>query len=319
MDGFLQLAPRGAPTEETLLLARAWVRGASPLVELRASRGVRRDQIVDAVMGEFELAPGRRDKVKRYYHELESGLLDPAGLDRRLVDLLARTLRATRDAILVWRPRPAPAAPAYRTAPGQEPVALAGRRRAQTRPRTRSTASSSRALLDNRSRRMSDPYDEPRAHRLREAYHAAFGGDELPVPGRADRRGPARSRGRGARRSHRLRHVAPVGTADPGALRRAAAAPAIHVAHELGHWICQCLEGEMRPVYCRAEEIGVDPEAKALEREANIFAANLLMPESSLRDVAHDEAPARFGVSDEAMAWRLFNLGLSQQRPSSAP
>ena len=63
------------------------------------------------------------------------------------------------------------------------------------------------------------------------------------------------------------------------------------IAHELGHWICQCLEGEMRPVYCRATEIGVDPEAKALEREANIFAANLLMPEPELRGVAHDAAP----------------------------
>jgi hypothetical protein len=123
MDGFLQLAPRNAPSDETLLLARAWVSGASPLVELRVSRGVRREQVVDAVMGEFELAAGRRDKVKRYYHELESGLLDPAGLDDRLVDLLARTLRATRDAILAWRPRAIPAAPAYRTAAWQEPRA----------------------------------------------------------------------------------------------------------------------------------------------------------------------------------------------------
>ena len=51
------------------------------------------------------------------------------------------------------------------------------------------------------------------------------------------------------------------------------------IAHELGHWICQCLEGDMQPVYCRAAEIGVDAAAKALEREANVFAANLLMPE----------------------------------------
>ena len=56
----------------------------------------------------------RRAKVKRYYHELESGLLDPAGLDARLTDLLARTLRSTRDAILAWRPRPLTANPAYR-------------------------------------------------------------------------------------------------------------------------------------------------------------------------------------------------------------
>ena len=65
-------------------------------------------------MKEFELDPERRAKVKRYYHELESGLLDPAGLDERLADLLARTLRSTRDAILAWRPRPLAAGPAYR-------------------------------------------------------------------------------------------------------------------------------------------------------------------------------------------------------------
>ena len=99
MDGFLRLAPRNEPAEETLLLARAWISGASPLVELRASRGVRREEVVEAVMNEFELAPERRAKVKRYYHELESGLLDPAGLDLRLADLLARTLAldARRD------------------------------------------------------------------------------------------------------------------------------------------------------------------------------------------------------------------------------
>ena len=85
------------------------------------------------------------------------------------------------------------------------------------------------------------------------------------------------------------------------------------IAHELGHWICQCLEGTAKPVYCRAEEIGVDPEAKALEREANIFAANLLMPESSLRRVKVDEAAARFDVSEEAMAWRLYSLGLADR------
>jgi hypothetical protein len=120
MDAFLVLVPANAPSEETLLLARAWVSGASPLVELRASRGVRREQVVDAVMGEFQLAPERREKVKRYYHELEAGLLEPSRLDRTLVDLLARTLRATRDAILTWRPRPIEALPAYRVAAGQE-------------------------------------------------------------------------------------------------------------------------------------------------------------------------------------------------------
>jgi hypothetical protein len=114
MDGFLRLAPRHEPDEETQVLARAWVSGASPLVELRASRGVRRDEVVEAVMNEFRLPQDGRAKVKRYYHELESGLLDPACLDTRLADLVARTLRSTRDAIVAWRPRTLPTAPAYR-------------------------------------------------------------------------------------------------------------------------------------------------------------------------------------------------------------
>ncbi len=87
------------------------------------------------------------------------------------------------------------------------------------------------------------------------------------------------------------------------------------IAHELGHWICQCLEGTAKPVYCRAEEIGVDLEAKALEREANIFAANLVMPEAAVRDA---EGENRFGVSDEAMAWRLYNLGLIETKPAAS-
>ena len=84
------------------------------------------------------------------------------------------------------------------------------------------------------------------------------------------------------------------------------------IAHELGHWICQCLEGSVKPVYCRAEDVGVDPEARALEREANIFAANLVMPKEAVQAAAGEN---RFGVSDEAFAWRLYNLGFALERP----
>ena len=93
------------------------------------------------------------------------------------------------------------------------------------------------------------------------------------------------------------------------------------IAHELGHWICQCLEGTVKPVYCRAEEIGVDPEAKALEREANIFAANLLLPEVEVKSGWADtwdmsRCAARFDVSVNSMHWRLFNVGLVAEGPS---
>jgi Zn-dependent peptidase ImmA (M78 family) len=86
------------------------------------------------------------------------------------------------------------------------------------------------------------------------------------------------------------------------------------IAHELGHWVCQCVGAATpQPVYCRAEEVGVNPEARALEREANIFAANLVMPEQAVRAAGGEN---RFGVSDEALAWRLYNLGLAPTPPT---
>ncbi|MBA2460979.1 MAG: ImmA/IrrE family metallo-endopeptidase [Actinobacteria bacterium] len=93
------------------------------------------------------------------------------------------------------------------------------------------------------------------------------------------------------------------------------------IAHELGHWTCQCREGTAQPVYCRADDIGVDPETKALEREANIFAANLVMPELAVRGawaelVDVESIAAEFAVSSSAIAWRLYNVGLLAEQPA---
>ena len=158
---------------------------------------------------------------------------------------------------------------------------------------------------------MSDKYDEPRAHALRERYHAVFGGDELPVPVESiaeDLLGLAVE----ARELDVSGMLLPaerrilVNAAEPETRRR------FTIAHELGHWICQCLEGTAKPVYCRAEEIGVDPEAKALEREANIFAANLVMPGApSARPGREPVRRQRRGVG-----WRLYNLGVVDLKPA---
>jgi Zn-dependent peptidase ImmA (M78 family) len=103
----------------------------------------------------------------------------------------------------------------------------------------------------------------------------------------------------------------------------AAEAPArrrFTLAHELGHWVCQCLEGTEAPVYCRSEEVGLDPAVKALEREANVFAAELLMPEDSVRKAWKnswdiDRCAALLEVSGEAAHWRLFSFGLVAEPP----
>lgn len=76
----------------------------------------------------------------------------------------------------------------------------------------------------------------------------------------------------------------------------------------------------LEPSYCRATDIANDVD-RAIEREANIFASELLMPEAAVR-AAWEETPevesvsARLDVSPSAMVWRLFNVGLVQERPA---
>jgi Zn-dependent peptidase ImmA (M78 family) len=158
-------------------------------------------------------------------------------------------------------------------------------------------------------------YSEPRAHELRERYIAAFGGGELPVPvgaiaedllglhvSEADLDGVS-----GLLYPARRRIVLNAG--DPPARKR------FTLAHELGHWICQCQDEPTVKVFCRAEDVTLDPVARTVEREANIFAAELLMPEAAVRKAWSgdaDETAARFGVSGEAMRWRLYSFGLGE-------
>lgn len=94
------------------------------------------------------------------------------------------------------------------------------------------------------------------------------------------------------------------------------------LAHEIGHWVCQCDEGRAEspePIMCRPADLSAKVDT-ALEREANNFAASLLMPEGRVRDAAAkgmdvDAAAEHFGVSDIAMEWRYFNIGITDQRP----
>jgi Zn-dependent peptidase ImmA (M78 family) len=164
-------------------------------------------------------------------------------------------------------------------------------------------------------RQVPGPIRDPRADELLQRYRAAYGGAELPVPVEAiaedllglaveerDLEGVSGLLYPGERQVY-------LNAADSPARRR------FTLAHEVGHWVCQVQEGRTVPVFCRAEEVGVG-EGKALEREANVFAAELLMPELAVRASAADSsAAARFGVSGEAMRWRLYNFGLGD-RPS---
>ncbi len=163
---------------------------------------------------------------------------------------------------------------------------------------------------------LSGPVTDERAHELRRRYQERFGGAEFPVPVESiaeDLLGLEVER-------EAIDVSGMLFPAERRILVNAAEAETrqrFTIAHELGHWVCQCLEGRTDPIYCRAEEIGVDPEAKALEREANVFAAELLMPEEAVRKAPNAASAEGFGVSREAMGWRLYSFGLVAEPPRS--
>lgn len=86
-------------------------------------------------------------------------------------------------------------------------------------------------------------------------------------------------------------------------------------AHECGHFVLRHADDSLFdyavPATSDGEPPGYDPQN---EREANTFAAELLMPADRLREEAASMSLARlakrYEVSQEAMSFRLLNLGL---------
>jgi hypothetical protein len=140
-------------------------------------------------------------------------------------------------------------------------------------------------------------YEDARAHALRARYHAAFGGSAEPVP-------------------------VPVESIAEDLLGLR-----IEERWDLGEtsgllipWICHAHERpEAEAVYCRKADLAEDAD-RALEREANVFAAELLMPESAVRaawaeERDPDRCAVRLDVSPTAMRWRLYSFGLVEATP----
>ena len=181
-------------------------------------------------------------------------------------------------------------------------------------------------------------YVDPRAHALRDRYLRTFGGPEIPVPVESIAEDLL-----GLRIEERLLewsgmllpaertivlNLAESPRNDPPLRRHR-----FTIAHEIGHWVCHCLEGRaatLEPSYCRATDIANDVDRK-IEREANIFASELLMPEAAVsvvwQQVGQDpgswrleegiaEAARRLDVSPNAMWWRLYSYGFVQSKPN---
>jgi hypothetical protein len=114
LDRFLASAPPPRPPAERVEMMRAWIAGQPPILELRKQRGLPRDVVVERLLALLGLSVGRRAKVRRYYHELETGLLEPRGVDRRVWEALGQVLGASVSDLAGWRGRPIKAGPAFR-------------------------------------------------------------------------------------------------------------------------------------------------------------------------------------------------------------
>jgi hypothetical protein len=167
---------------------------------------------------------------------------------------------------------------------------------------------------------MAGPVTDTRAHTLRDRFHAAYSAPNLPVPVESIAEDLL---GLYVEEAEELDCSGLLLPAERRVVLRADEPPArrrFTLAHEVGHWVCQVREGHDAPVYCRAADM--TPAAdRTLEREANVFAAELLMPEPAVREGFQRAASAAeladwFGVSEEAMGWRLFNFGLITEHPS---
>jgi hypothetical protein len=169
-------------------------------------------------------------------------------------------------------------------------------------------------------------YVEPRAHALRERYLRTFGGAEIPVPvesiaedllGLRIERADLDCSGMLLPAARLIRISANETGRNEAPLRRYR----FTVAHELGHWICHALEGaRTRTTFCRPVDVSTAAD-RPLEREANIFAAELLMPELAVRAAWQDSADVdfvatHFEVSPSAMRWRLYSFDLVPEPPA---
>jgi hypothetical protein len=88
IDRFLQATPRRASSPGDASLLSRWLTVEPPLLALRRERRLKRGEVVDALIGALKLDPAKREKVDRYYHELETGLREPQRVDNRVLGAL---------------------------------------------------------------------------------------------------------------------------------------------------------------------------------------------------------------------------------------
>ena len=173
-------------------------------------------------------------------------------------------------------------------------------------------------------------YTDPRAHELRAEYVATFDVDEIPVPVESiaedflGLRIEERDIGDCSGMLIPSERLIVVNAAEAMSGDTPTRRHRFTIAHELGHWICHARPDphSAAPSYCRTQDVSHHTD-RDLEREANVFGAELLMPEAAVREAwaalpEVAEVAARFEVSVLAAQWRLFSFGLIARPPAGS-
>ena len=91
IEAFLARAPRRGPTPASLRFVQSL--DDPPMLRARVAKALKVDDVVDAIVAECELAPEARPRVRRYYQQLEGGILDPTRVAASVWDVDHRSSR----------------------------------------------------------------------------------------------------------------------------------------------------------------------------------------------------------------------------------
>jgi hypothetical protein len=121
LDGYMAAAAVPPPSEETRATFSELVPSeyeTPPMLAMRLEKRMRRSQIVRQLCAALGLGEAEEPKVARYYHELETGLLDPRGVSSRVWHALATILspRIRHQVMDRFEPPPMMVAAYYRRA-----------------------------------------------------------------------------------------------------------------------------------------------------------------------------------------------------------
>jgi hypothetical protein len=101
IEAFLLRAPRRAPSDESL----AYVRSLDdpPMTRARVAKALKVDDVVDAIVTACDVPSEARPKVRRYYQQLEGGVLDPSRVAGSVWDAITGLLGRPRWSLIAPR------------------------------------------------------------------------------------------------------------------------------------------------------------------------------------------------------------------------